>query len=623
MHIPHYFSRAEHLQFGSFYLPDQSQWPSNWVLVCPPFGEELNKSRSIIAAQSRELCSSGCGVLVLDLHGTGDSPYSLDDSESDWNQWAEQILSAMIWLGQQGSQQVTLWGIRLGALMALDVYQRVQALDATELLPRIEHMFFWQPVLNGKTFMTQFLRLRTAASMMAGDEPETVKGLRELAIEKQVIDVAGYRLPQRLIEQIDGLKAEQYEVSGNVSIQWFDVSRQAEKPLAPVQAKLIDRWHHADVDVQVHRIEGDAFWAAQELVSIPALIKATSDAMSTMRSKAAANTDGLSHAAREGDESAANVISMQPNSGARIQAVTTNCCGHSLTSMIHYPKDFNGQAVLVVVGGPQYRVGSHRQFFELAQSLADEGYLVGRFDCRGMGDSEGEFPGFEFVDDDISAAIDGLYSAGLDISSLSLWGLCDGATAIGFYAANDARVKRLVMLNPWVRSDEGLAKAKLKHYYGKRLFQKALWVKLISGQLELGASLKSLKENLCNSLGVSGRGKKSAGINIVDNHTNPNSATANPNRERLNHPRDRQRPLIEQLYSSVSSFKGGVLLLLSGRDLTAQEFDLQVQSFGPMKKWLDSSQVELHRFDEADHTFSRSRDKRRVEEVASQWLGQI
>lgn len=502
MHIPRYFSSAGHLQFGSFYLPDSSQWPTHWVLVCPPFAEELNKSRSLIATQSRKLCASGYGVLVLDLHGTGDSPYKLDDSDSDWSQWLEQILSAMNWLGQQGTQQVTLWGIRLGALMALEVFQSARSLETSEKLPRIEHMLFWQPVLNGKTFMTQFLRLRTAASMMAGDEPETVKGLREIASQKQMIEVAGYCLPNRLIEQIDGLKAEQYEVSGHVSIQWFDVSRQAEKPLPPVQAKLIDHWRRADVDVQLHRIEGDAFWATQELVSIPALIDATDDAMSSVQLKAVTNPARSSHSAGESNESAPNIISTLPNTNARIQAVTTDCCGQSLTSLIHYPKDFNGQAVLVVVGGPQYRVGSHRQFFELAQSLANEGYLVGRFDCRGMGDSEGEFPGFESIDEDISAAIDGLYRAGLDITSLSLWGLCDGATAIGFYAANDARVKRLVMLNPWVRSDEGLAKAKLKHYYGKRLLQKDLWVKLLSGQLDFGASLKSFKENLRNSLSL-------------------------------------------------------------------------------------------------------------------------
>jgi alpha/beta superfamily hydrolase len=45
--------------------------------------------------------------------------------------------------------------------------------------------------------------------------------------------------------------------------------------------------------------------------------------------------------------------------------------------------------VLVIVGGPQYRAGSHRQFTLLARSLAEQGFAVLRFDYRGMGDSTG------------------------------------------------------------------------------------------------------------------------------------------------------------------------------------------------------------------------------------------
>ena len=41
-------------------------------------------------------------------------------------------------------------------------------------------------------------------------------------------------------------------------------------------------------------------------------------------------------------------------------------------------------AVLVVVGGPQYRVGSHRQFVSLARALARQGMTTVRFDYRGM-----------------------------------------------------------------------------------------------------------------------------------------------------------------------------------------------------------------------------------------------
>lgn len=45
--------------------------------------------------------------------------------------------------------------------------------------------------------------------------------------------------------------------------------------------------------------------------------------------------------------------------------------------------------VVIIVGGPQYRAGSHRQFVLLARALATAGYPVLRFDYSGMGDSDG------------------------------------------------------------------------------------------------------------------------------------------------------------------------------------------------------------------------------------------
>jgi hypothetical protein len=39
----------------------------------PPFAEEMNKSRRMIAEVGRRLEGSGVGMLLVDLFGTGDS----------------------------------------------------------------------------------------------------------------------------------------------------------------------------------------------------------------------------------------------------------------------------------------------------------------------------------------------------------------------------------------------------------------------------------------------------------------------------------------------------------------------------------------------------------------------
>ena len=47
----------------------------------------------------------------------------------------------------------------------------------------------------------------------------------------------------------------------------------------------------------------------------------------------------------------------------------------------------------------------------------------------------------------------------------------------------------LVLLYPWLRSDAGLAKTHLKHYYGARLCNRDFWLKLASGRMNLRQAL--------------------------------------------------------------------------------------------------------------------------------------
>ena len=77
------------------------------------------------------------------------------------------------------------------------------------------------------------------------------------------------------------------------------------------------------------------------------------------------------------------------------------------------------------------------------------------------------------------------------LSGVVLWGLCDAASAALLYGPSDDRVKGLVILNPWVRSEAGQARAYLKHYYLTRLFDKNLWKKIFRGEFQSGKAIKS------------------------------------------------------------------------------------------------------------------------------------
>lgn len=177
---------------------------------------------------------------------------------------------------------------------------------------------------------------------------------------------------------------------------------------------------------------------------------------------------------------------------AQERAVVFACGDAGLVGVVHLPPAPARRGVLIVVGGPQYRAGSHRQFLLLARSLAAGGYPVLRFDHRGIGDSDGPYPGFEALDADIAAAIDAFVIHCPEIEEVVLWGLCDAASAILFYAHRDPRVAGIVLLNPWVRTPAGEARAYLRHYYLRRLGERDFWRGLLAGKVKPAAAAGSL-----------------------------------------------------------------------------------------------------------------------------------
>jgi len=281
-------------------------------------------------------------------------------------------------------------------------------------------------------------------------------------------------------------------------------------------------------------------------------------------------------------------------------ALAFPCQEASLVGILHGPNDPLSVGVVIVVGGPQYRVGSHRQFVHLARSLASQGVAVFRFDCRGMGDSEGDFPGFEAIDADIQSAIDHFMRQVPSLEQVVIWGLCDGASAASFYAPGDSRVKGVVLVNPWVRTGQGEAKAYIKHYYLQRFFSAVFWRKVLAGKFNVLGSLRSLKYLLTKSAAKQ-----------------PWEMTAGPSPER------HSAPLPERVFNGLQAFKGQVLLIISGQDLTAAEFMDAVEQSAKRKRLLSSKRFLRKEIGEADHTFSRDKWKKEAAQIALDWLKTI
>ncbi|MXS85769.1 hydrolase 2, exosortase A system-associated [Nitrosomonas sp. HPC101] len=238
------------------------------LLYIHPFAEEMNKSRRMAALQAKAFATMGFGVLQVDLYGCGDSEG--DFGEATWAIWKEDIAYASQWLMQQGFASVHFWGVRLGALLVLDYVNNEEArIDPVKLV-------LWQPVVNGKSFLTQFLRLKLVNRLMSDDmgKTENVQDFREKLGAGEALEIAGYTLSPAMAAAIDALRLDQLVVEGS-EVYWFEITPDAERGLSPASTSVVEAWNQSGIYPEVTLIPGLPFWATQEISECPELLMAT------------------------------------------------------------------------------------------------------------------------------------------------------------------------------------------------------------------------------------------------------------------------------------------------------------------------------------------------------------
>jgi exosortase A-associated hydrolase 1 len=277
------------------------------------------------------------------------------------------------------------------------------------------------------------------------------------------------------------------------------------------------------------------------------------------------------------------------------------CAGQELSGMLH--RGAAGAAVgvvIVVAGGPQYRAGAHRQFVALARMLASHGYPVLRFDLRGMGDSSGEYLGYHHSRPDIRAAVDALQAQVPSVQRVMLFGECESASGILFYAYQDRRIHKVALANPWVRTEEGRAEVMLKHYYRDRLLSRQFWGDMVRGKLRVGRAARSFV-NLVSTV-LKGRKTLRAGVQVA----------ADDSLDAL--------PLVAKTAEGLRRFQGHALLLMSGKDYIAREFDEVTKGSQAWAGLLSGPRITRADIEGADHTFSRAEWKAQAHQALRDWL---
>lgn len=245
------------------YAPDAASERRGPILYVHPFAEEMNKSRRMAALQARAFAEAGWTVLQMDLFGCGDSEG--DFGEASWDQWQADVIDASAWLRGHTGNIPLLWGLRAGCLLAS---------RAAESISPAPPLLLWQPVISGRQWLQQFLRLKVTSQILGEAADRTgVQQLRRRLAEGETLEIAGYMLSPELASGLDAAELTPLHVPTRVA--WLEVAASEPAEFSPAARERIEAWRAAGHRVEAAVVPGEAFWQTQEIAECRGLVGAT------------------------------------------------------------------------------------------------------------------------------------------------------------------------------------------------------------------------------------------------------------------------------------------------------------------------------------------------------------
>jgi hypothetical protein len=161
-------------------------------------------------------------------------------------------------------------------------------------------------------------------------------------------------------------------------------------------------------------------------------------------------------------------------------------------------------------------------------------------------------------------------------------------------------VRGVVLLNPWVRGEQTLARSLLFNYYRERLFNREAWRALLQQRAKLGTALGSLA-------------RTAVAATAANRNPAPRDAVASPARSSA-------QPLLPRVAAGLEKFRGAILLVIAGTDITGGEFVQGIARQRSLRRRLAKPNVTRQVLQAADHTFSTAAWRDQVARWTREWL---
>lgn len=260
-----------------FHLGDGDRWlfaveyrppapPIGGVVLAPPFAEEMNRCRRQVAEAAQAFAEAGFLVLAIDLFGTGDS--AGDFLDASWEDWTSDLEAAWAWMESKVDGPVVVWGVRAGALLALDWLRKYG---------RSAPLLFWQPVAEGRTALNGFLRIQTGARVVAGSGSGDGPADARTALERgESVRVGGYGLTNRITDGLGSASCLPAPAAAG-PIALFEVGPNALDGVSVALTRVVEAWRAAAHEVRAATCAGPRFWMTQEIEVVPELTARSRD----------------------------------------------------------------------------------------------------------------------------------------------------------------------------------------------------------------------------------------------------------------------------------------------------------------------------------------------------------
>ncbi len=470
-------------------------------MICKPFGYEGLCAHMSLRVFAQTAAAGGVPTLSFDYTGTGDS-IDIDPRADQIEAWCDDVVSAIAELRHRtGVNRICLLGFRLGAVLACLAARRTS----------VQGLILAAPILGGRSYLRE---MRTQAMVAAAARrshqpapasgassnsklvPDTTKGSGDDSME-----VGGYLLAAKTIARI-----EQIDLAalGAPPVSSLLVIDRKGLPKARAWTEAVSA---AGLQAEYVSLSGfvEMMMTAPQWTRIPTeIVSCVEQWLVRFAGPALPSRMGCSNGRAAAGKSA-EVLYLPGDEGAGVAALDERpirfgpeASLFGIVTELRRRGSSKGAVVLLNAGADQHACLG-RMYVSLARQWAQRGYSVLRMDLGGLGDSRpraGQTPNDVFPStalEDVAAALElmrGLCGA----HDITLVGLCSGAYHSLRAAVAGLSVDRILMINPlnyfWdasrsldeLRITEVASNASVPR---QRLPSAAAWKRLFSGELSL------------------------------------------------------------------------------------------------------------------------------------------